>query len=297
MSLEDRIGAMPVRGGAERSLRIGAWRIALTGLDVDLAEALDARWGSFVGPRTNDEERLELEVRDAGDAAWIPGAFGTGGVYRVEAQDATGRGILSHHFAMARLEAGRRWRCGLTRQDAEPADRAVENALRCLLARAAAEDGGFALHGAAVERGGHAWVFAGPSRAGKSTAVQLSAPARSMGDDYALVLPFGAGWAAPAVPFDNREHPPEAAPTGLVPLAGIAQLAQDPLPGVETLPPVLAVAALFSCLAMPWTHPDLAPVLLEQVRTYVATGRFARLHFRPAPDFWPLLEAAWGQRS
>ena len=46
-----------------------------------------------------------------------------------------------------------------------------------------------ALHGAGVMREERAYLFVGPSRSGKSTAVRLSAPAISMGDDFAVVLP------------------------------------------------------------------------------------------------------------
>ena len=137
-----------------------------------------------------------------------------------------------------------------------------------------------------------AWLFAGPSRAGKSTVVRLLAPATSLGDDFGLVLPGEAGWGAPAVPFDNAECIDHTPPSGLIPVAGIWRLHQASATRTETPPSILAVASLMSCVAFAWALPEFTERLLEQVKRFVADGCFAHLHFHRGADLWATLLAA-----
>jgi hypothetical protein len=165
----------------------------------------------------------------------------------------------------------------------------LDNAARYLVARLAIVNGGLALHGAGVRRAGRAWIFAGPSGAGKSTAVRLSLPAVSLGDDLAVVLPFEGGWAAPALPFDNAEVAPQAGVRGLTPLAGVLRLFQAERHRVEHPSGVLAQASLLACAAFPWALPDLADRAGESVAQLAASGLYAHLHFALDSGFWPLL--------
>ncbi len=277
-------------GGATRILRVGDRSIRIEGLDEDLAASLDVRWGGFVQRDTEDPVRLAVVLFDGGAKVFrVQKARGED--YQIEAAEEDGTLLVhSYHFALCAEDEPDRWRCVLTAQDEERRDRVVENAVRYLVARVAVEDGGFALHAAGVLRGGRVFLFAGPSRSGKSTAVRLSAPARSLGDDYALVLPRPGGWGVPAVPFDNSERAPEDPPRGLFPLAGIWRLHHAAEPRVERLAPARAAASLMACTAMPWAMQDLATPLLEHVKRYAAMERFEHLHFRRAPDFWSLLD-------
>jgi hypothetical protein len=167
----------------------------------------------------------------------------------------------------------------------------LDNAARYLVARLAIERGGLALHGAGVRRDSRAWIFAGPSGAGKTTAMRLSAPAESLGDDFAVVVPFEGGWAAPALPFDNTESGPDNPVRGLTPLAGVWRIFQADRHRVERPSGVLAQASLLACAAFPWALPDLSDRAGESVSLFAASGRFGHLHFAPDPGFWPLLTA------
>jgi hypothetical protein len=208
-------------------------------------------------------------------------------LYRLEAiNDTSRRVIVSYHFAMCAEGDPRVWRLAIADQDREPLGRVVENGVRYMVARLAIERGGFAMHGAGVLRDGLAYLFAGPSRSGKTTAVALAAPAVSLGDDFALVVPLDGEWRAPAVPFDNSERVDNRPTSGLHEVAGIWRLHQATEMRIEKPIPSLAVASLLGCTAFSWALPELSGVLLEQVRAFVLEGRFAHLHFSRGGDLW-----------
>jgi hypothetical protein len=272
-------------GDAHRALVLGGQALAITGLSRRLARGLDARWGGFVAAVVEGPPCLELRVLRAGPPAWLA-LERAGEPYRIEAFDCAGEpGIASYHFALAR-EGPRTFRVGLTDQAQEPAERVMDNVLRCLAARLAVDRGGFALHASGVLREGRAYLFAGPSGAGKSTAVRLAAPAPSLGDDFGLVVEAEGDFLAWALPFDNSERVAGRPTGGAFPVAGIFRLHRAAQTRVESPPPALAVASLMACAAFPWALPDLAERLLAQVARFVAAGRFRHLHLALGPDLW-----------
>ncbi len=275
-------------GSIARDLAIGTDTIRFEGLSDALAAALDARWGGFVAPARASSPRIVVRTVRGDGSVWLP-RWRPGESYRLEA-DATGGPLVvrSYHFALGPEISGA-WRLAVCDGGDEPVGRVVDNAARYLVARLAVEGGGLALHGAGLRRGERAWIFAGPSRSGKSTASRLSAPAESLGDDFAVVLPHGSGWAAPALPFDNRETAPRNPVRGLTPLAGVWRLFQAERHRVERPSGVLAQASLLACAAFPWALPDLADRAGESVAGLAASGLFGHLHFALDPAFWDLL--------
>lgn len=274
-------------GNASRDLTIGADTIRFSGLTDALVAVLDARWGGFLAVPGDATPSMAVRLVRGDGAGWLP-HWRPGESYRLEA-DATGGPLVvrSYHFALVPELSGA-WRLAVEEQDAEPVGRILDNAARYLVARLAIERGGLAVHGAGVRRHLRAWIFAGPSGSGKSTASRLSAPAESLGDDFAIVLPFAGGWAAPALPFDNREVAPDPV-RGLTPLAGMWRLYQAKQHRVERPTGVMAQASLLACAAFPWAVPDLAERAGESVAAIAASGIFGHLHFALDPGFWALL--------
>lgn len=268
-------------GGVTRTLVLAGWSLRLDGLDEELAERLERRWGGFLHRRAEPAPRYLLRVLRGGRARWLDDPA-PGGLYRLEALREAGRLLIaSQHFALAPEPQDRVWRVALSENAEEPAERILDNVARILAARLALESGGFALHAAGVERDGRAYLFAGKSRSGKSTAARLAAPARSLGDDFGLVLP-GAGaddWLTAAMPFDNSACVTDPPVAGLLPVVGVWRLYQATAGRVERPRGAEAVASLMACAAFPWVLPDLAEVLLDHVRRFVASGRFAHLYF------------------
>jgi len=281
------------RGPERRRLEIGEWSLSISGLDRDLAARLDRRWGGFVSASEAGEAAVSLKVfRD--DVGLALGDARPGEPYRLETDPRDDRVILAHHVALCPEEdAPSSWRVGVTDSAQEPADQALENVARYLAARWCAGAGGFALHGAGVLRNGRAHVFAGPSRAGKTTAVSLSPPGTtSLGDDFSCVVRTARGFCTAAVPFDNRGVAPADPPRGLFPVAGIWRLYHARETTVERPAAVRAVSSLMACAAFPWAMPDLADAVLAHVAELVASGAFGHLRFTPTSEFWSLIDPA-----
>jgi hypothetical protein len=275
-----------VLGTETRDVTLGRDVVRLEGLDLALAGELERRWGGFIGARSDEAPRCALRLYDAGASGWLDTPE-TGEAYRIEAQnDAERRVVASYNFAIARDVDEGGWRAGVTRQDDEPLERVVENAVRYLTACVALESGGFAMHAAGVLRDGEAFIFAGPSGSGKTTATRLARPATSLGDDFALVVPERGGWVTPALPFDNSERIPADAVRGIHPVRGIWRLVQSEVTRVETQSTAMAVASLTGCVAFPWAMPEMADRLLGQVRRFVAECHFGRLHFSLSEALW-----------
>jgi len=224
-------------------------------------------------------------------AGWLP-PWRPGEGYRIEA-DAEGGAllVLSYHFAL-RPEGASGWRLAVTDTGAEPMGRVYDNVARYLVARLAIARGGLALHGAGVRRGRRAWIFAGPSRSGKSTAARLSAPAESLGDDFAVVLPNGPRWSTCALPFDNSERAPSDPPRGMFEVARVCRLFKAERHRVEEPSGVIAQASLLACNAFPWALPDVADRAGEAIARFAASGRYLHLHAAMDAGFWALLETS-----
>jgi hypothetical protein len=278
-------------GEASRDLRLGCGLLRFEGLTDAAARTLDARWGEFVAPAgAGTPDLLARTVRGDG-AVWLP-PWQTGEAYRIEAEvSADGVFACSYHFAVASEGAGR-FRMSVVETDTEPFGRVLDNIARYLVARVAAGRGGFAVHGAGVLRGGRGWIFAGPSGAGKSTAARHSAPAASLGDDFAVVLPAGAGFATCALPFDNREQAPPRAAEGLIPLAAIVRMFKAASHRIERPDRAVAEASLLACSAFRLQLADLEGAAGEAMSRLAASGSFLHLHAAMDPGFWPLLESA-----
>lgn len=144
------------------------------------------------------------------------------------------------------------------------------------------------MHAAGVLRDGAAYLFAGPSRAGKSTAAALSKPCVALGDDFGLALPGDGAWVTAAVPFDNHAAPADA-PGGLLPLRGVWRLFRSNEHRLETPAEIVRESSILACAAAPWTMPDLATALLDNVRRFGEEVPYGHLHFRPDPGFWDVL--------
>ena len=282
-------------GSESRELQIGEDVVRLDGLAPDLARTLERRWGGFLHAEDAAEPSVGLRLYDAGARGWL-GDPQPGEQYRIESHgEGDSRVVASYNFALA-PDADGGWRLGVTRREGEPLGRILDNAARYIAARIAIDRGGFAMHAAAALHEGEAFVFGGPSGSGKTTALGLARPARSLGDDFALVVPGADGWLAPALPFDNSERIPNDAIQGSFPVHGIWRLVQAEETRVERLPAGLAVASLMGCVAFPWTMPEHADRLLEHVGDFVARGLFGRLHFNRTDGLWTHLVHS-GQRG
>jgi hypothetical protein len=170
-------------------------------------------------------------------------------------------------------------------------DRAVENYLRVAFAHLALEKGGFLLHGAAVVRGGRAFVFFGPSGSGKTTVTALSKGDRVLSDDLVMIVREGRGFAAASVPFRGLLTPP-ATSSESYELAGLFRLVKDSEHFLEELNRPRAVGEVVQSLPFVTERPEAGPRILEIVSDAVQSTRVSRLHFRKDAALWRVLENA-----
>ena len=291
-----RLTGLTTTCGAEAlDLRLGTWTIRLAGLDRVLALELTERWGPFVEPRRDGAVTTALAVYEAGEQPWLPASDA---LYRLEARGpAAQRVIAARQFAMGAEPADpASYRLGIA-HGPELRGRIVENAVRFILANLALDHGGFAMHAAGVLHGGRAYLYAGPSRSGKTTAVAASAPAVSLGDDFGLVFLREGSFCAPALPFDGSERVPSTAPRGVYPVAAIWRVYHGGGVQLDRPSPRVAAASLLSCAAFPWAYPERAGALLDHVQRYVAAGcDFAHLHFALGSDLSGVLREVGSAR-
>jgi hypothetical protein len=277
-------------GPDARTLDLGSWSLRVEGLDDTLASSLDHRWGGFVRREAPDRPRVRIRLLRGREDLFL-GRWQPGEQYRVEATVEDGLPVVrSYGFAACPGTENGCWIVAVAREGEERLDRVVDNAVRCIVSRLAVQDGGFTLHAAAVLRDGLAYVFAGPSNSGKSTAVALSVPAVNLGDDMVVLFPGAEGWLVPATPFDNAEVGPTDPPLGLHPVKGIWRLYKSEEHRLEDPPVVARVASLLGCVAMLNAMPDVADAALENVRSFLSAESFGHLWFRRDPGFWSLIE-------
>jgi hypothetical protein len=272
-------------GTQHRLLRVGRRVLRLEGLDSTLAADMEHRWGPFLVLEDPTPPSTTLRILAGGPERWLERSYGES--YRVEAvNDPLQRVVVSYNFAIGAEAGSATWRAALSEEPDEQPGRILENVVRYVVARMALQLGGFALHAAGVLREGRAYVFAGPSLSGKTTVVSRSAPAQSLGDDFAVLFPEAEVWHASALPFDNSECITGAPPLGSYPVAGIWRLVQAERNRIEQLPASLAVASLLACTAFPWAMPEESETILLHVKQFIERRSFAHLHFTRQVDFW-----------
>ncbi|HZF11396.1 MAG TPA: hypothetical protein VFE33_21610 [Thermoanaerobaculia bacterium] len=171
-----------------------------------------------------------------------------------------------------------------------------ENLLRVLVAYRLVELGGAVLHSAGVTDGDGAFLFLGPSGAGKTTLSRLSEAAGRtvLSDDLNALLPGPGPGRAQVVklPFtgdlgERREGSPPR------PLRGLLQLAKGPEDALQPLSSGAALALLFTCSPFVNADPLRRERLLDILAGLAAAAPARVLTFSLAGDFWSILSKAF----
>jgi hypothetical protein len=198
------------------------------------------------------------------------------------------------HQVMARIV----WRPALQAAIWTPLDRGpgffelVENCFRSIVAYRLLELGGAALHSSAIVDGDRAWVFYGPSGAGKTTVARRGAATGRavLSDDLNAILVDGDGAWVAKLPFagelghDNR-------PAGPYPLAGLSRLEQAEEESWHSQSPAAAVASMAACAPFLNGDPFRTPRLLANLAALARGNATGVLRFTLEGDVWPVLEA------
>lgn len=166
----------------------------------------------------------------------------------------------------------------------------VENFLRVVVAERAIERGGALLHSAGVVAAGSAYLFFGPSGAGKTTISRLSAAAGHtvLSDELNIVIESGDELVVEQLPFAG-DYGRTAQRRETYRLAGAFRLAQAAAPYLRELARPRAVAALAGCAPFVNGDPYRSERLLDNLDRLIRRCRTGELGFALDPGFWGIL--------
>ena len=264
--------------------------LKLSGLSASDRDLIRSRYGCFIR-ETAAFAAGEIEIVEAEVPGFLKprtAAASEPEYYRLEQAWSDDRLVCySYEFAGWFDPARRCGKLAVARIDAGPLHRVFENFLRVVAAHWFLRQGSLLVHASGVVRGGAAYLFFGPSGAGKTTVTLLSEGDLILGDDLILLQPNGQSFEACSVPFRGvyRETP---GTDRAFPLAAAYRLVQDRQDFVEEMPASRAAAELMGSL----------PFVMEGGgggRAMEIAARLARvtpvhrLHFRKSAEFWKLI--------
>jgi hypothetical protein len=235
-----------VSGDQAITLGAGGVVVRMAGLPPALASVVRRRYESFV--RLGSEHpAVEIVVAVEGAADAIDESLDVERTCEVERQG--DRVVVRGPRFEGTLDPATRRGRLVTRAALGP----IDAMLRAALSLALVEHDGVVLHAAGVVREGRAFVFAGPSGAGKTTVGRAlgNAPGGVLLADELVVLRLdGDGVIAGGTPFWTGT-------AAAAPLAGLFLLERGGAPGVRLLEPARGVPALWRELGRYLPLPDL----------------------------------------
>ncbi len=276
-------------GTASLALSIGRLRVVLEGLSIDQRSRLADRFRVFVAEPEGGAAPLRLLLTRAGREQFLALPRHGGEIYRMGRRAAeSGRDWWSYEFAGRIRSRARTAELALVEEGGPLFDRGLENFLRALTASFVLDEGGLLLHAATVVRGGRAYVFFGPSGAGKTTVTRLSARDIVLSDDMTLVLPGTQGFEAVGIPFGMaHHHVPDT--SDAFPIAGLHRLVQSPAVERTPLRGAAALAELTRCLPYVCEDREEASRSLDIAGRLLSEVPAWRLLFRKDDSFWNVI--------
>ena len=283
-------GACASAGEACLVLRIGELAIRFNGLPSDLRDCLHERYAKFTADRF--DQGLDVDVCDAGRDYYIdPPEISEFNPVHLECDGERVR-FVGYRLAGVFDTVGNRGRVMLARGEHEPADQAMENYIRAVIAWRAAERGGALVHAAGAVLDGRGYLFYGESGAGKSTLAECNRRATIISDDLSLILRAENG--EPELigsPFRGTYEEGERV-VGRFPVVAGFRLVQDEVASVERVPRVRALSELVANL--PFVAEGFArrPDLFDEIQRTFDSVPLMHLHFRKDDTYWDAIREA-----
>ena len=144
---------------------------------------------------------------------------------------------------------------------------------------------GFLIHASSLVLNGRAYVFCGPSGAGKTTMTRLAPPgAKLLTDEISCLRKVDGVWTAYGTPFAG-----ELSTSGehiSAPVAALFRLSHGDDHRIDALPGGDAVRAIMRNVLLFGHEPASHARALDAVCDFTAAVPTARLTFRPEPSVW-----------
>ena len=279
----------PPFGRSTLALRIGPLRFALEGLSERQRDRFADQYRPFLAAGSEAAD-LVVRMTRAGVETFLEVQDEGAEVYRMPARrDGGARRWWSYEFAGTLAADRRHAELALVEEEGPRFDRGSENFLRALTAGFILERGGLLLHGAAVVRGGRAYVFFGPSGSGKTTVTRLSPDDLVLSDDLTLLVREADGFRAAGIPFGMaHHHVPDS--NEAFPIAGLHRLVQSPEVRRERLGGAAAMAEVVASLPFVLLDGEDPRPPMENAARLTAEVPLWRLHFRRDDAFWDVIE-------
>ena len=277
-------------------LAVGPIRMRLQGLSGGQTTVLRSRFRPFI-PEDGADPVVTIRLSRAAVEGFLRLRDDRAPeIYRMESRLCGGRLTLwSYEFAGWLEAAGGAAGLDLVQEEGTLFDRGLENFLRVLSASFVLHQGGFLLHGSGVVRGGKAYIFFGPSGAGKTTVTRLSPRDTILSDDLTLVVRREGGtYAAAGIPFGLAHHRvPET--SAAFPIASLNRLVQSRTVRRDRLSTAQAVADVAASLPFVMQETGQATLAMATVGESLETIPVYRLEFREDDSFWKVVEEQRGE--
>ncbi len=298
----------------EESLSIGMAHLSLTfhGLDNEWKSLIHNMYRSFAlestetkgesdAHKSHSKSRMKRDavtqifIRKADKNAFLPKIPGE--LYRIEFfQEGNHLYFWSYHFACRYHEKQGTGFLAICVQNGLNRRRIIENFMRVVLSYVALERESFFLHSSGVVKDNKAYIFFGPSGAGKTTIAHFSKGMPLLSDDQVLVyLKNGKAYAS-GVPFSGGERFRQE--LGAIPslnvnqefeIAGFYWLIKDQKTFVEQLSLVMGAARLASTIPFIKDGPFPMQKALNIATEIAGVSKIYSLHFRKDKTFWEII--------
>jgi hypothetical protein len=162
--------------------------------------------------------------------------------------------------------------------------------LRLLCSLLLLREGGFMLHASGVAQNHRAWVFCGPSEAGKTTIARLAGERLVLNDETVAIVKRGRGYVACATPFFGEGGPVMASVQAQAPLKGMFFLRKAKRFAHQRLTASQAVERAFPQVFLPKRDHTVVAGILKTLADFAERVPCYDLFFQPHPDLWEYLD-------
>jgi hypothetical protein len=261
------------------AIEIGGMTIALRTQDLQFRRLLENRYTGFIKAATDPHFEFDMELVEPMESSATMPADEDVQVTLKDGQWQLQRGDFRAQWDAS---AGR----GRIRQSRNPY--AIDSVLRIVHTLILAKQGGFLVHAASAIRGGHAFLFAGVSGAGKTTISRLApSDARLLTDEISYVRRQEDEFWACGTPFAGELG--KVGENRSAPVKTLFLLEQGPKNRIEPIAPADSTRMLMRNILFFAEDSELVSQVFQSACEFVQRVPVQRLIFVPDERVWEII--------